>query len=160
MWVFEQISEAISAVSAAGLRIDSRFVYLRGQTVDVGSYGGYVNTHACSHKDQRMMEGLARIKLTRLYHSQIFRRWKQRTVGRRDGGDGGRGMTAGNRRTVKNSGEQMRRSRRGWERREEERLNRGQRLLCDVEQECGSWGRERWWVGRKEQQTELLNVSD
>lgn len=49
--MFEQISEAICAVSAAGLRIDRRFVYLRGQTVDAGSYGGYVHTHACSHKD-------------------------------------------------------------------------------------------------------------
>lgn len=44
--MFEQISGSISAVSAAGLRIDSRCVYLRGQTVDGGSYGGYVNTHA------------------------------------------------------------------------------------------------------------------
>lgn len=34
-----------------------RRVYRRGQTV--GSYGGYVNTHACSHKDRRVMEGFA-----------------------------------------------------------------------------------------------------
>lgn len=38
--MFEQISGSIYAVSEDQLRIDRRCVYLRGQTVDVGSYGG------------------------------------------------------------------------------------------------------------------------
>lgn len=45
--MFEQISGSIYAVSADQLRIDGRRVYLRGQTVDVGSYGGCVNAHDC-----------------------------------------------------------------------------------------------------------------
>jgi len=52
--------KSISAVSAAGSRTDGCDVYLRGQTVDAGSYGGYVNAHACTHKGERVMEGWPR----------------------------------------------------------------------------------------------------
>lgn len=36
--------------------------------MDVGSYGGYVNTHACSHKDKRT----AHTQPTCVYYPQIF----------------------------------------------------------------------------------------
>lgn len=86
------------------MRIDSRYVYLRGQTVDVGSYGGYVNTHACSHKDGRMMEGLPHIQFNRPIFFFFFWLWnKEQHGGKTERTGKTRKMTAGRKSPQKNS---------------------------------------------------------
>lgn len=61
--MFAQISGSIYAISAAPLRIDRRYVYLKGQTVDVDSYGGL-----CKHLQWLALDKMV---LAHLYHYQI-----------------------------------------------------------------------------------------
>lgn len=84
MGVFEQISGAITAVSAAGMKIGSRYVYRRGKTVDVGSYGGYVNSHACSHKDKCVTKDLPSRITKPPFPLADIPSVKQRAAGRKD----------------------------------------------------------------------------